>query len=352
MTRQRVTSRQVAQRAGVSQTTVSFVLNNVESANISQATIQRVLQAAEELGYVPDSAARNLARGRSMNIGFVLARPHAQVYIDEYVPNILTGINRVTQQHGFRILVEHVNQNPASTYLNLARGKEVAGLIVSPGQMTAEDVEALTDIVQEGFPVVSLSSINNIIPSIDKNQFQGVQLAVNHILAKGHERIACITYAPIDTNLVAKQRLEIFQSVLEHHGRTYFPELVRYGSYDPQSGYEMMQNILETNHIPPTALFAMNDMMAFGAIRAIHDQGLRVPEDIAIVGFDNVRLAGFSTPPLTTIDGRDVDHGFLAAALLIDLINDVEVEDRHIVLDLDLIVRESCGSLSQTNDKL
>src|SRR5262245_47036129 len=112
--RQRVTSKQVAQQAGVSQTTVSFVLNGVENSSISPETRQRVLKAAKELNYVPDMAARALARGRSNNIALVLGQPHQQIFIDEFIPKILTGLRQVTQQHGFRILVELIEDDTPS----------------------------------------------------------------------------------------------------------------------------------------------------------------------------------------------------------------------------------------------
>src|SRR5689334_4820270 len=128
----KATSKLVAELAGVSQTTVSFVLNNVEGANISEETRQRVFQAARELNYVPDVMARSLARGRSHNIALVLAQPHRQVFIDEYIPSIMTGINQVTQQHGFRILVEMVDsERPFDVYANLLQSKEAAGIIVN-----------------------------------------------------------------------------------------------------------------------------------------------------------------------------------------------------------------------------
>src|SRR5258706_4264272 len=114
-----ITSRRVAELAGVSQTTVSFVLNNVDSANISEETRQRVLKAARTIGYVPDVSARALARGRSTNIGLVLAQPHEQVFIDEYIPNIITGLSKVTQRYGYRIVVELVEDGShPNTYLN------------------------------------------------------------------------------------------------------------------------------------------------------------------------------------------------------------------------------------------
>src|SRR5262245_60802656 len=127
MPNRRVTSRQVAERAGVSQTTVSFVLNGVESANISTETRQRVLDTAHQLGYVPDAAARSLARGRSSNIGLILIKPHKQIFIDFYVSNVIAGLNQVIQARDLRLLVQVVDEDSRpDTYTRLAKGKEVA----------------------------------------------------------------------------------------------------------------------------------------------------------------------------------------------------------------------------------
>src|SRR5262249_46816709 len=146
-------SRRVAELAGVSQTTVSFVLNNVDSANISEETRRRVLEAARSIGYVPDSAARTLARGESKNIGLVLLQPHEQVFIDEYLPRVITGLSQITRQSGYRILVELVEDGSRpNAYLDLIRGKEVAGLIVNFNCPSDDDIEALVASVAEGSP--------------------------------------------------------------------------------------------------------------------------------------------------------------------------------------------------------
>src|SRR5271165_6862483 len=128
MPKQRLTSKQVAQLAGVSQTTVSFVLNNVDSANISEKTKQRVWEAAKSLGYLPNVAARTLASGRSTTIALVIDHQHAQVFIDEYIPKVMTGLSEVMRENGYRILVELAGDKYArDTFANLIRGKEVAG---------------------------------------------------------------------------------------------------------------------------------------------------------------------------------------------------------------------------------
>jgi DNA-binding LacI/PurR family transcriptional regulator len=340
----KATSKLVAELAGVSQTTVSFVLNNVESANISEETRQRVFKAARELNYVPDMAARSLASGRSHNIALVLAQPHRQVFIDEYIPKILTGINQVTQHHGFRILFELVDTDrPFDVYSNLLHSKEAAGIIVNFNDISDVDIEQVAACTAEGLPIVSLADIHKDVYSVSVDKLGGVRQAIKHLLNLGHRRIGCISYAPEGSNQHTEARLHIYRRALEHAGITPDPLWVTYGAFDPETGYEAMKTMLQVSPLP-TAVYAMNDVMAFGAITAIQEQGLRVPEDIAIVGFDDIRLAGYSTPPLTTIYEPDVDHGRTAAEVLVELIQGKTPLEKHIKLATRLVVRQSCGA--------
>jgi len=343
MPQRRVTSRQVAELAGVSQTTVSFVLNSVQSANISAETRDRVLAAAHQLGYVPDAAARSLARGRSSNIGLILIKPHKQIFIDFYVSNVIAGLNQVIQEHGLRLLVQVVNEgHRADLYTNLAKGKEAAGLIVILYSPSLEDFKALRALSTEGFPLVVLGYPVEGFYSVIADHFGGVHTAVSHLITLGHQRIACITYAPVDINPHAGKRLRIFQKTLEVAGLPHDPSLVRYGNFDAESGYEAMMSLLDGGE-PPTAVFAMNDVVAIGALQAIQERGLRIPADIAIVGFDDIQLARFTTPPLTTIQAPDIEQGRCAAGMLVDLIEGKPISEPHRWLPTKLVVRGSCG---------
>lgn len=341
--RQKVTSKRVAEVAGVSQTTVSFVLNHVESANISEETKQRVWDAARQLGYVPDVSARALALGRSANIGLVLANPHAQVFLDEYIPNIITGISRVARVKGYRILVEMLEASTRPTaYNDLVRGKEVAGIVVNCPDWTEADANRLASLSQEGFPVVALDNVHPQVPSVVVNKLDGTARIVDHLIGLGHERIACITYAPVHQNLHARDRLNVFRGRLAAAGIDYDMRLIREGAYDPDTGYQAMKSLLMLRP-RPTALYAMNDVMAFGAMTAIREAGLRIPDDMAVVGFDDIRLAAFTTPPLTTVREPDIEHGRQAADLLVQLIEGKALDTIHINLDTEVIIRESCG---------
>lgn len=343
MRAKRVTSRQVAKLAGVSQTTVSFVLNNVDGMNISEETRERVLQAARELNYVPDVAARNLARGSSANMGLVLVQPHREIFIDEYVPQVLTGISEATRKNGYRILVELVEDSShPSAYIDLIRGKEIAGMIVNLNNPAEEDVQKLVHYVRDGFPIVMLDTWHESLYSVTVDKMAGVRQVVQHLIDLGHERIACIPYAPPLDNYHANHRLVTYKETLEASGLTYDESLVRHGEYDPSTGYAAMKSLLQDGP-HPTAVYAMNDVMALGAITAIQDAGLRVPQDIAVVGFDDIRLARFTTPALTTVYEPDIEHGRQAANMLFRLIREEPIEEGQIVLDTRLVIRDSCG---------
>jgi LacI family transcriptional regulator len=339
----KVTARQVAEHAGVSQTTVSFVLNHVLKANISEATRDRVLRTAQELGYVPDVAARSLARGRSSTIGLVISHPHAQVFRDEYMPNILTGISQVTRESNYHILVEMVDAVcQTNTHRTMLKSKEVMGLIVQLYSPTQEDIIELRSLASAGFPIVSLSVLDSQISAVTMNSFVGVRKIVEHLIGLGHQHIGCISYAPQGRDPEATGRMDVYQQTLRDAGIDPDPAFVRFGEYDPDTGYREMQALLRLDP-RPTAIFAMNDVMAFGAIAAITEAGLRVPDDIAVVGFDDVRLARYTMPALTTVRAPDVERGKQAARMLLGLIEGQVPTPLHLELGTEIVIRESCG---------
>lgn len=338
MKRSQVTARKVAERAGVSQTTVSFVMNNIESAKISEATRKRVIHIAHELGYVPRAAARSLAKGRSDNLGLVLLRPHPQVFHDPYIPNVTAGINRVAHEHGFRILLEMVEDTrDFETIRTLLLSGEVAGVILSgPVWEIPDEISAL---VQAGQKIVSIDQLSDTrVHSVRIDHPSGVFTAVGHLIRLGHQRIACIAYAPANPHV--DQRLAAYRAALEAAGIDYDPALVRYGNFDPESGYIAMQSLLPEK---PSAVFGMNDMMAIGAMAAAREAGLSIPDDIAVVGYDDVRVSRFTCPSLTTVRAPEVELGRRAALVLLGLINNTLPDEPHTKLQGELVIRESCG---------
>lgn len=339
----RVTSREVARRANVSQTTVSFVLNNVDKANISEETRARVLQAATELGYVIDSAAQSLARGKSMNIGLVFVRPHQQLFNDSYVANFISGINSAVQTDGYRLLIEIVDENAdTSAYARLARGNQVSGMTVLLYNANEEDLAAIQSTVNDGFPLVIASAplgIDAYTVSID--HYNGIRRAIAHLATLGHQKIGSITYGPMER---VQQRFDWYREALAENNIPFDSDLIRIGEFDPATGYTAMTSLIESGNLP-TALFAMNDAMAIGALAAIQEAGLRVPEDIAVIGYDDIPLARFTTPPLTTMHAPEIEQAKCAGEMLLSLINGEIPRQREITLQSELVIRGSCPDL-------
>ncbi len=342
----RVTSKQVAERAGVSQTTVSFVLNDAPNSNISEETRQRVFDAARELNYVPDMAARNLARGRSSTIALILIKPHEKVFADPYIPNVISGLNHVAKANNLRILVHQVETLTGTSQLDavsdLLRSGEAAGAIIS-GWMP-EVSEVAQPLLDDGYPLVLLDMPDapiEDIPCVSIDHLSGVRLLAQYLIELGHRRIGCITYGPM-SDLQVQKRLTVFRETLLDADVPIIPEFLRLGAYDPDSGYAAALSLLDMDE-PPTAIYCMNDLMALGAIAAIHERGLRIPDDISVVGYDDMRFAPYTVPALTTMRAPESELGERAGELLISLMNKKTRKVKQQVLRSQLIIRNSCA---------
>ncbi len=335
----RPTSFEVAELAGVSRSTVSLVLNGVVGASISAATQTRVLAAARSLGYMPDAAGRTLASGRTHTLGlFICHAEHLQV--DAFIPSALYGLNEVSQKYGFKVIVEAV-PDPArpDVYLELVRAKQVDGLVVlNPrrddkelSRLTKEDVP-LVIIGASGLPhAYTVSTDNNTAPA---------RRLTEHLIRLGHTRIAHISYGGLEYG-GADERCRGYRRALEGAGIPFDPALLREGDYSAASGYAAAQSLLAAG-ADFTALFVSNDTVAFGAMAALREHGRRIPEDVAVVGYDDVPLAAYAAPPLTTVRSPAVEHGRLAAEMLIKLVRGETVAEPR--LKLELIIRASCGT--------
>lgn len=333
----RVTSHDVAIRAGVSRTTVSFVLNDVKEANISEETRRRVLAAAEELEYVPDAAAQALASGRTRTIGMIF-RTYSYSTADLAHMQILQGLMEVANQSGVRLLVDIVNERDAADiYVNLSRNKRIDGLILSDPRV---DDHALYDLLKDGFPVVLLGRLPGIkVSSVEFDNRGGARMAVDHLLDQGHSHIAFVGYASLPFTGVT-ERLRGYQDALAAAGIAFDETLVRYGDAMPGTGFASTKSLLEAPELP-TAIFVSSDVLAFAALAAIRQRGLRVPDDIAVVGFDDHPLAQFASPPLTTVRLPFDEMGRQAGKMLLGLFQRNDEPGREVELTTELIVRES-----------
>ncbi len=341
MAKRRVTSKDVAELAGVSRTTVSFVLNDVPGMRISSKTRQRVKRAALRLNYHPDATARRMVTGQTHVLGFVLCQSADQAFADFFLPPVLNGLSYGASSQGYHVLFEPIAPSDASgAYARLIREHQVDGIILSGPRF---DDRNLKRIYAEGAPVVLAGQLpNSGIPFVDVDNVGGAAVATEHLLRLGHRRVALITNAP-PAYTASADRLKGYRQALKGAGVSYDKSLVRYGNFTPYSGLQAMNQLLACRP-RPTAVFVASDTVAFGALHALHQAGLRVPQDMALVGFDDVPLANFVDPPITTLRLPAYQLGYGAADLLIRLISKDKIENPHILLETKLVVRESCGA--------
>jgi len=341
MTAKRITSTDVAEQAGVSRTTVSLVLNNVQGVQISEETRERVIETAQQLGYVPNAAAQALASRRAQIIGLILTRNPHHISSDVFLNQILDGLITAAHEHSIRLLIDIVEvKHQQKAYLELVRAKRIDGLILSGPRF---DDDALLSLQQDHFPTVLMGQLPSTdFFSVDIDNFSAAQQAVEHLVKLGHEQIACITNAA-PTYTAAADRLKGYQQVLDNHEIPFAEDLVRFGDFDPESGYQQMKSLLG-NGRRPTAVFVASDVVAIGAKAAIVEKGLSIPDDIALVGFDDVPLARYLDPPLTTVRLPASELATRASQMLIQLIQGETPAEQLVLLESQLIVRKSCGA--------
>ncbi len=333
----RSTSQDVADLAGVSRTTVSFVLNRLDGVSISESTRERVWQAARKLNYHPNAAGRKLVSGKANTLGLVLCQSPEQVFADAFLPRVILGVEQAAMQEKFHVLLKPVDPGDTEGYSRLIRENHVDGIILSGPR---QDDEEIVRLHAEGVPIMLLGQLPGTeLDFVDVDAISGAEVAVSHLLEAGHRHIGMITNAPL-TYTSAQQRRAGYRKALELKNITPDSSLIKEGNYTPASGYHAMKELLaETPR--PTAVFVASDVVAAGAILAVRRAGLRIPEDIAIVGFDDIPMAEYLDPPLTTIRLPAFGLGWAAGERLVRLIRGEGLDQAGIFLESQLIVRES-----------
>lgn len=329
----------VAKLAGVSRTTVSYVLNNVPSVQFTDATRQRVFDAARQLNYHPNASARSLARKQTRTLGLVVGLIPNRLASDSFLLAIIKGISSTITAAGYRLLVEPVEDIVTpDAYIGLVREARIDGMIL--GGAYADDPR-LTELHDSDFPVVLWGKLpGSDLAYADIDNAGAARTAVEHLISAGHRRIACITNAPL-RSAESADRLHGYRQALGGHSIAYDERLVRFGDYQERSGYEAMMSLLDLTE-RPTAAFVASDVVALGALRAVSAAGLNVPNDVAVVGFDDLPIAEYGVPPLTTVHVPAQDIGATAARMALDIIQ-TGARPPSVLLETKLIIRESCG---------
>ncbi len=339
----RSTSLDVAKLARVSRTTVSFVLNNVSGVSISEATRKRVLNAAKKLNYHPNTAGKKLVSGKSDTIGLVLCQSPEQISTDAFLPQVILGIEQAALQQGYHVLLKPVDPNDIGGYTRLIKENHVDGILLSGPRL---DDKAILRLHKEGVPIMLLGQLPGTnIPFVDIDTTAGAQMAVHHLIELGHKCIAMITNAPLNYTS-AQQRRDGYIQALQKDNLSVDETLIKEGNYTPESGFHAMSALLELKPCV-TAVFVASDVVAMGALLAIKKAGLRVPADVAIVGFDDIPLAEFFDPPLTTTRLPAYGLGWAAGERLIRIIKGDGLDIVGKFLDSELIKRQSTMSNKQ-----
>jgi LacI family transcriptional regulator, galactose operon repressor len=338
------TSRDVARLADVSRTTVSYVLNNSESGiAISEATRQRVLDAARDLGYHPNAAARSLRRQKAGVVGLVTYDTSDRMGANAFMWLVMDGVMSELGPAGVKLIVEAADASRPDPCVSLVRGGHVDGLIVTGSKPVDTELRAMH---AEGTPVVLWGRLaGSDLPFVDIDNVAAARVAVEHLLDLGHTRVGCITNAPPLTDTAAADRLLGYRAALEARRIAFDDALVRQGNFDERSGLEAMSSLL-AGADRPTAVFVASDEVALGAMKAARMAGVSIPGELAIVGFDDLPIAQYVEPALTTVRVPAREIGAVAARALLDAVSNSNGSGRRklsAVLATELVVRDSSG---------
>jgi len=339
----RITIADVAEKAGVSKTAVSFAFNNPDRLN--SATANRILDIAHQLGYRPDPVARMLTQRRTGSIGVLTPQDLSVIFTNPFFASFSAGIAGVAEEHGYGL---HFI-SPLHGSLTQAIHRATVDGVVAIG--LTDDHPEIDEIRRAGLPMVLVdSNTTGEVASVDVDDEGGAKLAAAHLIELGHRDVAILAIdGPRDSRRgeggVVGRRLRGYRTTLEEAGVAIAAEDVEVAPASIHGGREAFNRLWSAGR-RPTAILAMSDAMAIGAIAAIHDLGLAIPGRISVVGFDDIELAESTNPPLTTVHQPVRGKGETAVRLLLSVIEGRDASPGHRRLETRLVVRSSTGPAS------
>ncbi|MCK4328565.1 LacI family DNA-binding transcriptional regulator [candidate division WOR-3 bacterium] len=322
------TIKDVAKAAGVSVSTVSAALNG--TAPVKESTCKRILEVCEDMGYRPNRLARGLKTKRSYTIGVIIPE-----LTNPFFPEVVRAIEHRAKEYNYNTILCDTDDDPeiGLSDFHLLAEKQVDGIILIGGVVTRDVI-----LSSKKLPIVVIEKEYHIpwVSTIMADLMGGAYKAVNHLIGIGCRRIAYITCI-MEKNTIYR-RFEGYKLALKDNQISFDSSLIKEESPDFQGGYKAMKSF-EGNL--PDAVFSYNDVMAMGALKACSEMGIRVPRDIAMVGFDDIDTVSFTSPPLSTVALPKQEMGSLATETLINSILNRE-KPRNVSLSTKLIIRESC----------
>jgi LacI family transcriptional regulator len=331
------TIKHVAERAGVSTATVSRVLAG--GSGVRRALIESVQEAVRLLDYHPNRVARNLRVRATRTIGLII--PDIQ---NPFFTSVVRGIEDVLQGDGYTLLLGNTddNQERERIYLSTLHAEGVAGIILVTSDGRTPEFQRL---LKAKVPLVVIDRVpaGLNVDAVTVANWEGAREAAAHLIDLGHRRIGLIG-GPAHLS-TASERQAGYEEALRAAGYASAPELIKYGDFRQTGGYRAMGELLAIPE-PPTAVFIANNLMTLGALQAIHERGLSIPDDIGIISFDDMSWATSLQPPLTAVAQPTYELGATAAELLLARMREPERPVRRVVLNTELMIRASCGKKS------
>lgn len=327
----------IARVAKVSRSTVSRVVN--DDPNVNEATRKRVLGVVQRLDYHPNVAARSLAAGHTRILGIVIPMGVSALFSDPYFPIQIQGISSACNVHDHSVMLWIAEpEYERRTIRQILNNGLIDGVILASHLMNDPIIGALT-AQKMPFILIGRHPSNPKIHYVDVDNIDSARQLVEHLVERGYSRIA--TIAGPKNMIAGADRMQGYQLALQNRSIAPDPQLVVEGDFSENGGYEAMRQLVP---LKPDAVFAASDTMALGAMRAIREAGLRIPQDIALAGYDDMPFAVRVDPPLTTVRQPVHRTGYVAAETLIDLVAHPGSSPRHIVLLTELIIRASTDS--------
>ncbi|MDX1991940.1 MAG: LacI family DNA-binding transcriptional regulator [bacterium] len=332
----------IAEKAGVSRSTVSRVINN--EPHVSKKTRDKVMAVIQQVGFVPNPAARMLVTQRTRTIGVVISQSFGAIFEDSfYFPTLLQGIADVThvQDYAMLLWVQESSEDAERFYSRILQNRLMDGLVIaSTTDKTIPFIQRLVEL-QTPFVMVERPPLHtDRISYVGVDNYQAARDAVAHLISLGRRRIATITGSLV--NMDGQDRLAGYRAALHDFGMPIQNEMIVDGYFRRTPGYIAMKQLLQYQ---PDAVFIGSDQSALGALDALNELGVRVPDDIALIGFDDLPSVRRTTPPLTTVRQPIGDKGAQATTLLIDMIEERSTSVRQILLPTQLVIRSSCGAM-------